>query len=62
MRLSGRLTPEYADALVDDVLNVALAGLKTGVALGSDSAACVNPVDGVTGYQERDRDHANIRN
>jgi AcrR family transcriptional regulator len=58
MRLSGRLTPEYADALVDDVLNVALAGLKSGVALGSDSATCVN--NEVTEYQEKDRDHANI--
>lgn len=61
MRLSGRLTPEYADTLVDDVLNVALAGLKTGVALSSDSAACANPAEEVTEYDEGDRAHATIR-
>jgi hypothetical protein len=61
MRLSGRLAVEPADALVDDVLNVTLAGLMTGVALGSDSKACGDPADGVTEYHEGNRDHAHIR-
>ena len=58
MRLSGRLTAEYADALVDDVLNVALAGLNAGVAIGSDSLACAGPVGATTEYHERE--HANL--
>ena len=61
MRLSGRLPAEPADVLVNDVLNVTLAGLKTGIALGSDSKACGNPPDGVTEYHEGDQDHAHIR-
>ena len=61
MRLSGRLTAEDADALVEDVLNVALAGLNTGVALGSDSAACRNSADEVMAYHEKDLGHASIR-
>ena len=61
MRLSGRLTAEYADALVNDVLNVTLAGLKTGVSLVSDSQTCSHSVDDATEYHEGDRDHAHIR-
>jgi AcrR family transcriptional regulator len=61
MRLSGRFTADHADALVNDVLNVTLAGLKTGIALGSDPRACGNPGDGATEYHEGDRDHAQIR-
>jgi AcrR family transcriptional regulator len=39
LRLSDRLAPsEDADALADDVLNVTLAGLQSGVALSSSSA------------------------
>jgi AcrR family transcriptional regulator len=39
LRLSDRLAPsEDADALADDVLNVTLAGLQSGVALSSTSA------------------------
>ena len=55
MRLSGRLTAEHADALVNDVLNVTLAGLKAGVALGSlDSELRTdgNPADEATEYHE----------
>jgi len=59
MRLSGRLTAEYCDALVDDVLNVTLAGLNTGVAIGSDLLAYAAPVDATTEYHERE--HANPR-
>ena len=61
MRLSGRLTAGDADALVEDVLNVALAGLNTGVALGSDSAASRNSADEVMAYHEKDLGHASIR-
>ena len=59
MRLSGRLTAAYSDALVDDVLNVALAGLKSGVAIGSDSLAGDFPASAGTDYHERE--HANLR-
>jgi AcrR family transcriptional regulator len=59
MRLSGRLTAEHADALVNDVVNVALAGLKTGVALESDSAPCGTAAEPVTDHHERE--HAIIR-
>jgi AcrR family transcriptional regulator len=58
MRLSGRLTAEYSDALVDDVLNVTLAGLKSGVAIGSDSLAGDGPANARTDYHERE--HANL--
>jgi AcrR family transcriptional regulator len=61
MRLSGRLTAEPADALVNDVLNVTLAGLKTGIELGSDSRAWASPGDGPAAYHEGDQDHAHIR-
>jgi AcrR family transcriptional regulator len=61
MRLSGRLAAEDADRLVDDVLNVALAGLKSGVALGSDSMACANPAEAVIEYDEGETAHASIR-
>ena len=61
MRLSGRLTAEPADTLVNDVLNVTLVGLKTGIALGSDSKACENKEDGVREHHQGDRDHAHIR-
>jgi AcrR family transcriptional regulator len=61
MRLSGRVTAGHADLLVEDVLNVALAGLNTGVALGSDTAACGTSTDQVMAYQEKDRGHASIR-
>jgi AcrR family transcriptional regulator len=59
MRLSGRLTADYADALVDDVLNVTLAGLKTGVAIGSDSLAYGGSANARTGYHARE--HANLQ-
>ena len=61
MRLSGRLTPEHADALVNDVLNVTLAGLKTGVALQSDSGTFGKHADEATEYHEGALDHAQIR-
>jgi AcrR family transcriptional regulator len=61
MRLSGRLTAEHADVLVEDVLNVALAGLNAGVVLGSETATCGNAADEVMAFQEKDRGHANIR-
>jgi hypothetical protein len=60
MRLSGRLTAEYADCLVTDVLNVTLAGLETGVVLSSDSAVSA-AADEVAAHQERNRDHAQMR-
>jgi AcrR family transcriptional regulator len=58
MRLSGRLTSEAADALVDDVLNVALAGLKSGVAIASD-AVTRRESNGIT--DRHTRNHANVR-
>jgi len=61
MRLSGRLTAENGDALVNDVLNVTLAGLKTGVALESlDSELRPHgkPADKATENHEGDREHA----
>ena len=61
MRLSGRFTADDADALVNDVLNVTLVGLKAGVALGSDSRECGSPANATTEYHEGDRDHAQIR-
>jgi len=57
MRLSGRLTPEYAEALVNDVVNVALAGLKSGVALESDSLAYTS----TERPEHHEREHANVR-
>ena len=39
MRLSGRLTADAADALVNDVVNVGIAGLKTDITLTFDSKA-----------------------
>jgi AcrR family transcriptional regulator len=39
MRLSGRLTADAADALVNDVVNVGIAGLKTDITLTFDSQA-----------------------
>lgn len=62
MRLSGRLTAGPADALVDDVLNVTLAGLKTGIALGSDSGACGQASEGTAEYQSGKKDHAHTGN
>jgi AcrR family transcriptional regulator len=61
MRLSGRLTAEHAEGLVNDVLNVTLAGLRTGVALGSlDSELRTRgtPVGETTEFHEGDREHA----
>lgn len=59
MRLSGRLPAEHSDALVDDVLNVTLAGLKAGVVLSSESTMCGNSEAGTTDYHEAD--HATTR-
>ena len=59
MRLSGRLTPEHAEALVNDVLTVALAGLKTGIGLESDSPAYAPAADKEPDHHERE--HANVR-
>jgi AcrR family transcriptional regulator len=60
MRLSGRLTADNADTLVADVLNVTLAGLETGVVLGSDWTAS-GAETGAAAHGERGRDHAHIR-
>jgi AcrR family transcriptional regulator len=60
MRLSGRVTPEYADSLVIDVLNVTLVGLETGVRLRSDSPAS-DTADALGAQKERGSDHAHAR-
>ena len=62
MRLSGRLTPDAADVLVDDVLTITLAGLGTGIALASDARASENPSDQPTEYRDGEPLHAQSQN
>ena len=61
MRLSGRLPAAHADELVNDVLNVTLAGLRTGTVLASGPRPGGQPVDGAAAYREDEKDHAQIR-
>jgi AcrR family transcriptional regulator len=61
MRLSGRLTAEAADVLVNDVLSVTLAGLKTGVELSPALTPPDEPAERATEIRDGDREHAHIR-